>query len=53
MIQFYTDAQFKAPHLQQLRLLAKTDIPVYAYQFEQGGIDLYGKNFNISGMNPI
>ncbi|XP_054266142.1 carboxylesterase 4A [Macrosteles quadrilineatus] len=46
---FYTDAQFKAPHLQQLRLLAKTDIPVYAYQFEQGGIDLYGKNFNISG----
>lgn len=47
--QFYTDAMFKAPHKKQLQLLAKSDIVVYAYQFEQGGVDLYGKDFNISG----
>ncbi|KAG8281059.1 hypothetical protein J6590_066718 [Homalodisca vitripennis] len=46
---FYTDAQFKAPHLKQLQLLAKSDISVYAYQFEQSGVDLFGKDFNISG----
>lgn len=48
--QFYTDAQFKAPHKKQLNLLATSDINVYAYQFEQTGVELYGKDFNISGV---
>lgn len=52
MFQFYSDAQFKAPHSRQLNLLSQPSEPgnlVYAYQFEQTGLDVYGKNLNITG----
>lgn len=51
--QFYTDAKFKAPHIKQLDSLAKSEINVYAYQFEQNVVDFYGKDFNISGKKLV
>ncbi|KAF6211216.1 hypothetical protein GE061_014332 [Apolygus lucorum] len=52
LVDFYTDAQFKAPHDLQLRWLANRTVDplttVYAYQFEQDDNYLY-KKLNISG----
>ncbi|PSN45889.1 Neuroligin-4 [Blattella germanica] len=47
LLEFYTDAQFAAPHLAQLSLLSRSPEPLYVYQFHQtGGPDLYGSTLN-------
>lgn len=51
LVELYSDSQFKAPHVRQLQFLTRASErnAVYAYQFEQGGVDLYGKSLNITG----
>ncbi|KAJ9587702.1 hypothetical protein L9F63_018853, partial [Diploptera punctata] len=50
LLEFYTDAQFSAPHMTQLAFLSRSPEPIFVYKFQQSGApDLYGNTLNISG----
>ncbi|KAK3931794.1 Acetylcholinesterase [Frankliniella fusca] len=49
LLQMYTDAQFKAPHALQLRLLASRTSQLFAYRFDQPGPDLLGSGYPGAG----
>nr|AFU86352.1 carboxylesterase [Laodelphax striatellus] len=53
LLDMYSDAQFKAPHEKQLKLLSHSSSDqvnfVYAYRFEQQGVDMYAKTLNVTG----
>ncbi|XP_052128456.1 acetylcholinesterase-like [Frankliniella occidentalis] len=49
LLQMYTDAQFKAPHALQLRLLASRTAQLFAYRFDQPGPDLLGSGYPGAG----
>lgn len=51
LLLLYSEAQFEAPHEKLLSYLVQTSKPLYVYRYQEtGGVDLYGKQLNSTGL---